>query len=252
MKKNSGKSCKSLIFTLIELLVVIAIIAILAAMLLPALNKAREKAREIKCTANLKQIGMAMNLYAGDYRDYVFHCSLDIGDGTVASYGGSVYDSRGIQGWNTTYVNRFWTGQSLQYIKNPNLLYCPSVQRFVGSDGRPTDYELSVYGRLSYAMNGQLTPQASGSIGNVVRQTTKIGRVRNPSSKIAFSEYYRYHHRSYLLPHRNSTALSLPLNWYLNMVHRDGSNGNNAMVDGSARSFRHNELTWSLFDTQNP
>jgi len=90
-------------FTLIELLVVIAIIAILAAILFPVFSRARAKAREASCASQLRQLGLALHMYAQDY-DEMFPFDPYIGNP------------------HPMLLNGLWP-----YVLNRNLFYCPSA-----------------------------------------------------------------------------------------------------------------------------
>jgi len=100
-------------FTLIELLVVIAIIAILAAILFPVFARAREKARQTSCLSNMKQLGLAVLMYAGDY-DERLPMQHHVSDTSDAS---RLLRPEG---------NCFWFVRIEPYILNEQVLQCPS------------------------------------------------------------------------------------------------------------------------------
>ena len=143
MKKN---------FTLIELLVVVAIIAILAAMLLPALNKAREKAVMSLCRSNLKQQGLNINMYAGENDSM-----MPDGDGKSNCSGLYSYINRadGWVGLGKTLASAYGGEKDAsvgQKYPKPGAFYCPGMEKTSYWDaitykwGQNSDNIFSTYG----------------------------------------------------------------------------------------------------------
>jgi len=134
-------------FTLIELLVVIAVIAILTAMLLPVLQKAKGKGKQIVCVSNLRQIFLAFNNYAMDWNDYI---PVSAPNGDVAS-------------WNTVLGRAGYFGGPVYGTLHYDVTYCPAeyTQPKTCLGVRYWDWFNNA---VSYALNGTVNCSIWGGV----------------------------------------------------------------------------------------
>ena len=225
-------------FTLIELLVVVAVIAILAALLLPVFSRAKENSRCTACAQNLKQIGLALSLYAGDNQDL-----LPLPQQPEAR----------------------WPQQLWRYYANPRVLVCPTdlSSAAIGSDSVVTNADFATRSYLINAFSDYyLTQMGQTNFPTSWKGTPALLRMKDtaiphPSETISFGEktnssvvfelnLFQYPTGSYLQTlaedrHNNPTRSSR------------GGGANLAMADGRVCYEKWGETTcpinlWAVLD----
>ncbi len=248
-------------FTLIELLVVIAVIAILASLLLPALAKAKSKARQAECLSNLKQWAIADTLYLDDNEQFFPASKIPNGTpGTPGDYSEDTprwLDLTDVEFMNrnngTTYGRDAWFNALPPYINSKplwqyalkssgpdnyktekSIFQCPTAS------AEPLDSSLNPGSRVifQYGMNSKGAWEQGGK---VELRPVNIGMVKNPSAFVMFSDNrVRINESPYFgTDVVKAGTLGSPQNYTSRFSSRHNAGGNLAFSDGHAEYFKY-------------
>jgi prepilin-type N-terminal cleavage/methylation domain-containing protein/prepilin-type processing-associated H-X9-DG protein len=225
LNRRSGKNG----FTLIELLVVIAIIAILASMLLPALARAKESGKRIACVNDLRQLGLATQMYVDDHEG-------KFPPRTISSAPGS------------------WPTSLNEYYKNLKVLVCPSdlnpqslTTANSNEDRAPRSYIINGFNDYLADAGAADSAKSKSSHAKVADPSTFENKqvpesaIAEPSETILFGEKMAESTHFYMDCMEGGSGNEFDeLDHGKHMKSGDGSGGSNyAFVDGSTRYFKH-------------